>query len=243
MAIKDEFSPEARAQIAALNEELDGLLYTISHDIRTPLRALDGFSAALEEDYSAVLDDTGQDYLRRIHLATAKAEGYIQGLLKVSRLTRGYLSLQKIDLSKEATTLNDVAAQAYPGRAVRANIQEGITVVADVQLMRTMLAALIDNAWKFTAQSCDSSFSLTTIETEHGQAVAITDNGIGFDMEHAASRLFSLFQRLQDEFEGSGIGLATARRIVNRHGGRIWAEAQPGKGATFFFLLPQNGLD
>ncbi|MBU1247692.1 MAG: hypothetical protein KKB70_03255, partial [Proteobacteria bacterium] len=201
----------------------------------------DGFSLALAEDYADLLDETGRDYLMRIRRATAKAESYMQALLQVSRQTRGELNLRPINLSEEIFDLNNQVALRHTGRIVPLSIQADVKVQADLQLIRTLLLALLDNGWKFTADKDCPQLSFGQTKTEHGPAIYLKDNGVGFDMAFASDRLFRMFQRFHGtKIEGMGTGLATALRIVNRHGGSIWATAEPDQGATFFFTLPQS---
>lgn len=229
-----------QATLEALNQELDSLLYTISHDVRAPLRALDGFSTALEEDYSDVLDDLGRDYLMRIRRAVSTADQYMQGLLAVSRATRGEMDLQPTNLSRELFAINHELRQKYAPRTVEVDIQSDVRAMVDMRLVRTLLVALLDNAWKFTSSEEQPSIRFGTAQTEHGTACYIADNGIGFDMDRAKKGLFGMFQHLHHEHDqqGLGTGLAMARRIVSRHMGVIWAQAEPDKGATFYFTLP-----
>lgn len=233
---------DMQAALDALNRELDSLLYTISHDVRAPLRSLDGFSTALEEDYADSLDDLGRDYLSRIRRAANLADRFMQGLLGISRRTRGELQLQPVDLSRELVTINHELRQTYAPREVRVDIEPDLVVTADLRLARVLLEALMDNAWKFTAGKAEPHISLSSEDTAQGKAACIRDNGVGFDMERAETRLFGMFQHLHDDHEqqGLGTGLATARRIVGRHGGHIWAQAAPGEGAAFCFTLPDG---
>lgn len=231
---------DKQAALDALNQELDSLLYTISHDVRAPLRALDGFSSALEEDYADVLDEMGRDYLMRIRRAVGTADQYMQGLLAVSRSTRGELELEQVNLSRELHAINHELRQKYAPQTVNVELESDVTVMADMRLIRILLTKLMDNAWKFTAGTSEPAICFGTAKTDSGTAYFIKDNGIGFDMDKAAKNLFGMFQHLHhdNDQQGLGTGLAMARRIASRHGGIIWAEAEPDTGATFFFTLP-----
>jgi len=221
-------------RIAALERELNALYYSISHDLRAPLRAVDGFSQAVLEDYGAQLDAEGRRYLERVCAAARKMTAMIDGLLEISRLNREPLNPKPIDLAVLAGERIEELRQLEPERKVRWVCAGAATVTADPKLARIALTALLDNAWKFTRRNDDAeiAFELT------GGVVTVRDNGAGFDPA-LAGRLFSPFQRLHppEEFEGTGLGLARAARVVARHGGRIWSEAVPGKGASFHFTL------
>jgi len=241
--LKAELEREVAARTASLvlaNQELESFAYAVSHDLRTPLRALAGFSQALEEDYSDVLDAEGRDYVDRIQRAARRLGLLIDSFLVLSRLSRQTARKQAVDLSQlTAEVLSDLR-EAAPERAVDCVIEPELTASADPALMLVLLQNLIGNAWKFTSRSPRARIELGRTDTEQGSAFFVRDDGIGFDMARA-QRLFEPFQRLHraSDFEGTGIGLATVQRVVRLHGGRVWAEAAPGAGATFYFTIPE----
>jgi light-regulated signal transduction histidine kinase (bacteriophytochrome) len=229
------------AELAAVNRELEAFSYSVSHDLRAPLRGIDGFSQALLEDYEAALDEQGKDYLRRIRAATRRMADLIDDLLNLSRVTRREMRRERVDLSAIARAVAVQLQRADPDRRVEWIIADGIIASGDDSLLRLALENLLGNAWKFTRPRPHARVELGPAP-EHGPAVyAVRDNGVGFDMTYA-DKLFGAFQRLHaaHEFPGTGIGLATVHRVVTRHGGRIWAEAEPGTGARFYFTLGED---
>lgn len=232
---------EARtAELKLSNHELEAFSYSVSHDLRGPLRGIDGFSQALREDYGTVLDKTAHDYLQRIRKAAQRMGQIIDDLLKLARVTRSNIEPAEIDLQAEAQTIVADLRALDPQRDVKVSIAPALTVWGDRALIRIALENLLNNAWKFTSQCSPGEISVGKTSAENGQDIFfVKDNGAGFDMQHA-SHLFEPFQRAHGnaEFEGTGIGLATVKRIVQRHGGRIWAHAEPNAGATFYFTLP-----
>jgi len=229
---------ERTIQLEAANRELEAFSYSVSHDLRAPLRGIDGFSQALLEDYADTLDDQGRDYLRRVRSATQRMAGLIDDLLNLSRITRGELRREAVDLSAQARSVAEQLRQAQPERQVEFHIADGLTAEGDPRLLRIALENLLGNAWKFTGKT-DPAVIEFGLRRERGEAIYfVRDNGAGFDMAYAG-KLFGAFQRLHDvrEFEGTGIGLATVQRIIRRHGGRVWAEGESGHGATFHFTL------
>ena len=229
---------ERTAQLEASNRELEAFAYSVSHDLRAPLRSIDGFSAAVIEDHAPILNEQCQDYLRRIRGATERMSELIDDLLALSRVTRSEMRRQPVDLARIAVEIWDELQRLDPGRQVDFSVQAEMIVQGDPGLLRVMLQKLLDNAWKFTRREPAARVSFGRMSTSGEAVFFVRDNGVGFDMSYA-SKLFGVFQRLhaQKDFEGSGVGLATAQRIVRRHGGRIWAEARPDGGATFFFTL------
>jgi signal transduction histidine kinase len=225
-------------ELEALNAELESFAYSVSHDLRAPLRAIDGFSRALLEDCGPQLDASGQQYLRRVSAAARQMAGLIDDLLKLSRVTRAELDFVPIDLGQLAEQALAELRQAEPGRQVTVDIQPGLVAAGDPILVRQLLGNLLGNAWKFTAGREPARIRIGREQSTQGAAFFVRDNGVGFDPAYA-HKLFVPFQRLhsRDEFAGNGIGLATVLRIVNRHGGRVWAESQPGQGACFWFRL------
>jgi PAS domain S-box-containing protein len=229
---------ESTAQFTAANKELVAFSYSVSHDLRTPLRSIDGFSQALLEEYGNKLDDTGKTYLERIRKATQHMGRLIDDMLKLSRITQAEFKLEAVDLSKVVRAIAEAQKKENPDRSVDVIIQESIIVQGDPNLMQIVLENLLDNAWKFTGKEAHPRIEFGTTVRDGKTACFIRDNGAGFDMAYV-DKLFGAFQRLHKtaEFPGTGIGLATVRRIINRHGGHIWAEGEVGKGATFYFTL------
>jgi light-regulated signal transduction histidine kinase (bacteriophytochrome) len=220
------------------NRELEAFSYSVSHDLRAPLRAIDGFSQALEEEYGARLDAQGCHYLQRIRAGTSRMGRLIDDLLALSRIIRSDFERATVDLSAMAAAILRDLAQAEPDRRVTVRVAEHVAVEADARLLRVALQNLLENAWKFTSKTADAIIEFGRRE-EHGVPVYfVRDNGAGFDMDHA-DRLFGAFQRLHrmEDFAGTGIGLATVQRVIHRHNGRIWADAAVGRGATFSFTL------
>jgi signal transduction histidine kinase len=220
-----------------LQQELVSLLHSVSHDLRAPLRAADGFSRVLLTRHAAELDPQGLDYLQRIRAATAQMGGHIEALTRLARVTTAEVRRSRVDLAACARSAVDELRDAEPERLVEVRIADGLEVEADQALMRTLVQNLISNAWKFTRNS-----PAATIEVGRKPAdeptFFVRDSGVGFDMAFAR-HLFEPFGRVHPEadYPGVGIGLAICRRIVNRHGGRIWADAAPDKGATFWFTF------
>ena len=206
--------------------------------MRSPLRAIDGFSQVLLEDYSESLDETGQDHLRRVRDAAQRMGRLIDDLLKLSRVTRSIFNKEKVDLTSIAQEIAERLQLQEPERKVEFEIQPGLRCMGDANLLEIMLENLMGNAWKYTGkeEAARIEFGRTTIDKE--PAFYVRDNGAGFD-ENYKDKMFKSFQRLHDdgEFKGSGIGLAIVSRIINRHNGRIWAESGEGKGATFYFTV------
>jgi two-component system, NtrC family, sensor kinase len=219
------------------NKELEAFSYSVSHDLRAPLRSIDGFSQALLEDYLERLDDRGKDYLRRVRTAAQRMSELIDDLLQLSRLGRAELKRERIDLADIARLVAADLRKNDPQRQANVVVEEGLWAEADSRLIRVALENLLGNAWKFTAQVEAPKIELGA--TPGGDAFFVRDNGAGFDMAYVG-KLFGPFQRLhaEAEFPGTGIGLAIVQRIINRHGGRAWAEGEAGRGATFYFTIP-----
>lgn len=232
---------ERTADLSDLNEELESFAYSVSHDLRTPLRAINGFSFFLEKEYGEQLDEIGRDYLGRIRHGSLQMSRLIDDLLTLSRVSRRDLSRVQVDLSHLAETVFQGISETAPERRVSFSVQPGLRTLADEGLMAVLLENLIGNAWKFTRNTPEADIQFGQIEFDDKPAFYLRDNGTGFDMRYA-DKLFSPFQRLHSdkEFEGTGIGLATVKRIVRRHGGRIWANATPGRGTTLYFILEGN---
>jgi PAS domain S-box-containing protein len=233
---------ERTAQLEVTVRELESFAYSVSHDLRTPLRGIDGFSAILLEDYGGQLDATARDHLQRVRAGTQRMGHLIDDLLKLSRVTRAPLQIEPLDLT--AMVQEVVAAQraAFPGRRVDVVVQPGLQVQGDRGLLQLALENLLSNAWKYTATRVAPHVDIGARQQGGETVYFVRDNGIGFDMQYA-HKIFSPFQRLHQphEFEGSGIGLATVARVIARHGGRVWAESEVGQGATFYFVLADSG--
>jgi light-regulated signal transduction histidine kinase (bacteriophytochrome) len=225
-------------QLESANRELEAFAYAVSHDLRAPLRSMSGFSQVLHDSAPAGLDEKSRDYLRRIRDASLRMSTLIEDLLSLSRISRSELIPRPTNLSQISVEAAATVRDRYPGRQLEITIQSGMTVNGDTRLLRIAMENLLDNAWKYTANTPDARVSIGTQPGEHGPVYFVRDNGVGFDMAYS-SRLFGPFQRLhaESQFPGTGIGLVTVQRIVARHGGRIWAHAEPNRGATFYFTL------
>lgn len=229
---------ERTAQLLASNDELKAFSYSVSHDLRAPLRRIVGFSHMLLEDYTGRLDDQGKDYLHRVSGSAERMNELIDNLLALSQVTQSDMQTTRIDLSTMADEIVQELQKAEPTRRVETSIAPTMQVQGDLGLLRIALENLFSNAWKFTRHLASARIEFCREVQDSETIYLVRDNGAGFDMAYA-NKLFSAFQRLHDEqeFEGTGIGLATVRRIVRRHNGRVWAEAKPGQGATFYFTL------
>jgi len=226
------------AELEASNRELESFSYSVSHDLRAPLRAMDGFSHMLHERYLDRLDDDAHEYLRRIRAASQRMGRLIDDMLDLARITRRELVRERIDLSAMAAEILAASREAEPGRRVAVEIENGIEVEADPLLMRIALDNLLRNAWKFTAGRERGRISVGRCQVSRSEAIFVRDNGAGFDMAFA-DKLFKPFSRLHanTQFEGTGIGLAIVQRVIRRHGGRVWGEAEVERGACFYFTL------
>jgi signal transduction histidine kinase len=226
-------------EVAAANREFESLTSAAGHDLRGPLRILKGFAEALEDECGAVLNDEGRNFLVEIMKASDRMEGLVDGLLTFSRAARAAVARESLDLSTLIELTFYELRHAHADRTVECQVEPGLAAWGDVRLMMTVLRGLLGNAWKFTARTAPARIRCHA-ETRDGRAwICVTDNGAGFDMAHA-DRLFKPFTRLhrQDEFPGHGMGLATVRRIVGRHGGEVEADSAPGRGTTVRFWLP-----
>lgn len=243
----EEALRQAKAAADAANQELTSFSYSVAHDLRAPLRSITGFSQILLDDYTDKLDARGQEYLRRVGAAAQRMGKLIEALLSLSQVTRAETHPEPVDLARLARAVIAHLQEAQPERQVEVVIGELPQSIGDRQLLRVLLENLLANAWKFTGKRAAARIEIGALppssnedSRERGSCVYyVRDNGAGFDMIHAA-KLFAPFQRLHpsSQFPGSGIGLATVQRIVQRHGGRIWVESAVDKGATFFFTLP-----
>ena len=231
------------AQIVAANKELEAFSYSVSHDLREPLRSIDGFSRILVERYGSVLDDRGKDYLSRVRAAAQRMGQLIADMLTLAQIARADLTFAPVDITRMARSICDDLASAEPDRRVDVVISDGLTAVGDARLLNVVLTNLLGNAWKFTAKCAEPRIEVTTYGSETEDVFVVSDNGAGFEMKYV-EKLFRPFQRLHSdsEFTGTGVGLATVQRIIARHGGRVWAEAAVGNGARVFFSVPRRPL-
>ncbi len=235
----EELVEQRTAELTAVNKELESFSYSVSHDLRAPLRGLVGFSQALLEDYDDKLDEQGKHCLSRIAAAGRRMGELIDDLLTLSRVTRSQMQRERVDLSAAAREVAAVLREGQPERKVEFVIADGLTVAGDKPLLEAVLENLLGNAWKFTGGHPTATIEFGVTDVENERVYFVRDDGAGFDMAYA-DKLFGAFQRLhtEEEFPGTGIGLATVQRIVRRHGGRMWAEGEIEKGATFYFTLP-----
>ncbi len=229
---------ETNRELEGANREHEAFSYSVSHDLRSPLRSIEGFAQILLEDHAQGLDEEARGYLRRVRAASRRMALLIDDLLDLSRVTRSALTMQMVDLSALAREIAAEIEKSQPDRSVRFVIADGLAVRGDPRLLRVLLENLLGNAFKFTQREREATIEFGAVTRDGGVAYYVRDNGVGFD-EAYATKLFGAFQRLHgsEDFEGTGIGLATVQRIVQRHGGKAWAEGAVGKGATFFFTL------
>jgi PAS domain S-box-containing protein len=232
---------ERTAELGAANRELETFAYSVSHDLRAPLRSIDGFTQALLEDYGGALDERGLDYCNRVRKAAGRMGHLIDDLLVLSRITQAEMRLEDVDLGAMASDILALLHEREPGRRVRTHVQAGLRVRGDVGLLRIMMENLLDNAWKYSRKTEEADIEVGARWDGNRQVFFVRDNGAGFDMA-MAGKLFAPFQRLHSaqDYAGTGIGLATVQRVAARHGGRVSASAQVGKGATFEFVLPSR---
>jgi len=231
---------ERTRDLASANKELESFSYSVSHDLRAPLRSLQGFARILLLDYAGkMLDDRAVDLMHRMTASVARMGQLIEDLLKLSQVTRTVIHPQPLDLTAMANIIFDDLKERDPARSVDVRVEPGLSAVADPGLLRAVLENLLGNAWKFTGKTEAAQITVgVTATPDSDTTYFIQDNGAGFDMEFA-DQLFAPFQRLYraTEFDGTGVGLATVQRVIHRHGGRIWAESSPGEGAKFYFTL------
>jgi two-component system, sensor histidine kinase and response regulator len=234
----EDLVQERTAALTAVNRELEAFSYSVSHDLRGPLVTFDGLSQSLVEGYGAKLDDKAKDYLSRMRRASERMTSAFDGLQTLFQLTSGEIRREPVDVSALAAEVADELRGDNPKRQVKVKIADGLVVSGDRRLVRILVGNLINNAWKFTSKERVATIEVASELVDGEVRTFVRDNGVGFDMIYG-HKLFGAFQRLhsQSEFPGAGIGLATVRRIVNRHGGRAWAEGAVGEGATFYFVL------
>ncbi|MBZ0157739.1 MAG: hypothetical protein K8I29_16205 [Alphaproteobacteria bacterium] len=243
--LQDALESVRRAKEAAdaANRELEAFSYSVSHDLRAPLRAMDGFSQALIEDYYDILDEEGRDYLTEVRNASQRMAQLIDELLKLSRLTRGEMNRTTVDLSVMVQNIAKALKNSQPERHVTFRIAEGLVATGDPTLLKVVLDNLIGNAWKFTSKKDIALIEFGATDFEETPVYFVRDNGAGFDMKYAG-KIFGTFQRLHrdEDFPGTGIGLSIIQRIIHRHGGSVCAEGEPEQGATFYFTLDRPVL-
>ncbi len=241
LEIANQILEQRTQQLEALNTELEAFNYTVSHDLRSPLVSIDGYSYFLEQQYGSNLDPQGRRYLTSIRQATQRMNQLIEDLLMLSRVQKNLLSITSVNLSQMTVAIFRELQQQNPSDVVSLKITPNIIAQGDGRLLRIALENLLSNAWKYSARKPKPQIELRTQSGDFQTVYLIQDNGIGFDL-HQADQIFKPFQRLHsaDEYPGMGIGLATVQRIIHRHHGQIWAEATVGKGATFYFTLGMN---
>ena len=242
--LNDELEQRVRertTQLVAANRELEAFAYSVSHDLRSPLRGIDGWSLALLEDYRDRLDEEGREYLERVRSEAKRMGRLIDDLLTLSRVTRAEMHKRPVDLTAMAQVIITRLRAVQPDRSVEAVIQPGLSASGDEALLEVALTNLIENAWKFTGKQAQARVEVGQVDQAGRHAFFVRDNGAGFDMKYA-QKLFGAFQRLHkaSEFPGTGVGLATVQRIIHRHGGQVWAEAEVEQGAAFFFTLEED---
>lgn len=232
---------ERTQALQVANKELESFCYSVSHDLRGPLRAISGFTRALQEDYGTGMPDGAHRYFDKVIAASSRMGQLIEDLLNLSRVSRGELVRQQVNFSTMAHQIADDLKQQHPGYVIEVSIWEGISAEADQKLLRIVLENLMGNSWKFTTKQSQPRVEVGVMRDGQREIYFVRDNGAGFDMKYA-DKLFGAFQRLHGagEFPGTGIGLATVQRIINRHGGRIWFDSTPGKGAVFYFTLKSD---
>jgi light-regulated signal transduction histidine kinase (bacteriophytochrome) len=226
------------AQLESTNQELEAFAYSVSHDLRAPLRSLEGFTGALLSDYQSKLDDQGKHYLGRIQEASRRMSHLIDDLLNLSRINRYEMKLETVDLSSTAQRIAGELAVQAPERVVLFKIAPNLVVKADKKLMDIAMENLLNNAFKFTSKQESAVIQVGVIKKAGKKTFYVRDNGVGFDMTYS-EKLFTPFQRLHStqDYPGTGIGLVIVKRIITKHGGRVWTEAEVNKGATFYFTM------
>jgi light-regulated signal transduction histidine kinase (bacteriophytochrome) len=233
---------ERTVQLESANRELEAFSHAVAHGLRAPLRGVDGFSRILVEDHAEGLSAGAKAVLNRIRATSQRMDGIIEAMLRLSRITRSEPRFEETDLSAIARAVASTLAAADPGRRVEFRIEDGVVVDGDPRLLTVVMDNLLRNAWKFTAPKSRARIEFGTERRDGARTYFVRDDGVGFEASQAA-RLFTLFQRLHDprEFDGHGVGLATVKRIIGAHGGRVWGSGEPDKGATFRFTLGERG--
>ena len=230
---------EKQTRLEEVNRDLEAFSYSVSHDLQAPLRSINGFSEILLEECQANINGEARDYLNRINVASKKMSQLVKALLGLSRASRYEINKDEINLSEMVKQIVDELMELHPDQNINIEIESNMKVYADASLLRVVMNNLLSNAWKFTSKSSAAVIKVGKTTNDREPAIYVQDNGVGFD-EQDADKLYLTFQRMHggDEFQGSGIGLATVKRIIQRHAGRVWAESRPGEGATFYFSLP-----
>ena len=233
---------EKQTRLEEVNRDLEAFSYSVSHDLQAPLRSINGFSEILLEECQADIKGDAHDYLTRINSASKKMSQLVKALLGLSRASRYKINKEDVDLSEMVKQIADELMESHPEQNVNISIESGMQVYADNSLLRIVMNNLLSNAWKFTSKNARAEIKVGVTTNNQGTAIYVQDNGVGFNAQDA-SKLFLTFQRMHagDEYQGSGIGLATVKRIIQRHAGQVWAESTPGEGATFYFSLPSQG--
>jgi hypothetical protein len=234
----EELVDERTSELKRVNSELEAYSYSISHDLRAPLRSIDGFSYALLEDYSHLLDETAKDYIQRVRHAAQHMGRLIDDMLQLSQVARVTMKYKEIDLSVLAEQIITMLYEKEPKREITVEIHPGLKISGDEGQVYILLQNLLSNAWKYTRKTPQATLEFGSQQLGEDEVFFVKDNGIGFDMTYA-DKIFDAFQRLhaKDQYSGTGIGLATVKRVVDRHGGSIWVESEPGRGATFYFVF------
>lgn len=232
---------EKQTRLEEVNRDLEAFSYSVSHDLQAPLRSINGFSEIILEDYQTEINGEVNNYLVRINRASKKMSQLVKALLGLSRASRYEVNKEEIDLSAMVKQIRDDLTELHPEHQAKISIEANMMVYADASLLGIVMNNLLSNAWKFTSKNPAAEIKVGTTTINGEPAFYVQDNGVGFD-EQDADKLFLTFQRMHggDEFQGSGIGLATVKRIIQRHAGRVWAESKPGEGATFYFSLPSQ---
>jgi PAS domain S-box-containing protein len=237
----EELVADRTAQLKVSNKELEAFCYSVSHDLRSPLRSVSGFCHMLMQDHAGSLDATALDYLERMRDSAHRMDRLIDDLLDLSRVSRVELKQETVNLTSIAEDVAELLQHNYPGRKVEYKIEKNLMVRGDAGLLRIVLENLLDNAWKFTAKTSNAKVEFGSLKEGDTLVYYVHDNGAGFSMNYV-NKLFGVFQRLHEanEYPGTGIGLASVQRIIQRHGGNVWAQGEPNKGATFYFTIPNS---
>ncbi len=229
---------ELTAQLEQSNKEMEAFAYSVSHDLRSPLRGIDGWSQALSEDFAETLDETAKIYLSRIRNETMRMHELIEALLRISRVSRRVIELECVDLSGLCASIISKYKEQEPDRKITVNIETGLQIMADKFLMDIMMTNLLHNAWKFTEKKELAKIDIGSVIIDNEKVYYVRDNGVGFNLSYA-KKLFGAFQRMHkpNDYPGIGIGLAMVQRVVMRHGGNIWVETEVDNGATFYWVI------
>jgi light-regulated signal transduction histidine kinase (bacteriophytochrome) len=236
-----QLNAELEQRVQERTAELESFAYSVAHDLRAPLRGIDGYSKLLLDDYAQHLDEDGRFYIHSVRSSAQWMGQLIEDLLRLSRVTRVEMHLSSVDICQMAEDILRGLARQYPDRQVQASVQPGLVAWCDAGLLRLALENLLWNSWKFTGRNPQALIEVGSLTQDDQKVFYVRDNGVGFDMRYV-NKLFGAFQRLHSpgEFEGTGIGLATVRRIIQRHNGEVWAEGMVNRGATFYFILPDQ---